>query len=815
MSALHPALVVALAAALAPAFAAASDCRLKYRVNGTPGTLTETLGANQTRTLNRNGLIEALNDGRDDLLLTLENLGTTTTVVAIRDGSGKTLLVPPVLFTGQRLKSVHCRLHATLLDTGDALRRLQNPQQTVQQAAATAKQAAEQARDAALAVYNPIANGQLMQLMLQDLEMMRRKAEEPAPPAAGGVPSTAIDLATKFPELHRAIDASTDLRAGVSAAVADELRNRQTTLVTRLQALDRKYRVGAVATVASGPTLLAQHFPEIDALRRPSCAIEPPPLPHLDVQLRAFQSQLRTLLQQHPAGGPLPPEVRQLMLDVQEPLSSLTSRPWPLAEFHRVGSRFGLSFPHVQNTPTGLPYASAPMPYPSVAPTLAPTPVAAAAGELEDLLARGVPVTMDFLARFTGLAGAAEAARADAQRVASLIAASGADSADLGRALVALAAAVNTHKNSLSADVIALGAAAVAIDRLRDSVRSGSAAMGACVAQLASTIVAAGQTAPQRLAAFSSSGAMQVQVPIPVRQALDAALERTLGLGPRIETLRQRLAPLQASHAAFEAARVQVLASTLPLPKPDLPQRVQALQQAHARWQSDLIAAQQSAQALGQAHTQASSAHAMLVLRLKEQGGALKADADSIPALAFEPAPFNADLTRVQALAPLWQHAVSTLPQRLAALAPVAAPVPTAPPNTNLRQGIDFVTMRLDAMKDCHAKALDLRGDLAQLQRVNAAVAVATDGLLQQLTGVLSSLSGLQPPTPTALAQAPQVLLSAKQATQRVDGIGPVAARAFDVATQQLRSGLQAHKQCFDAHRGQAESRMAQLRSLK
>lgn len=147
MPAVQPALVVALAAALGPALAAASDCKLKFRVNGISGTLTETLSANQTRSLHRNGLIEALNDGRDDLLLTLENGGLTAIVVAIRDANGQTLLVPPTLFTGQRLKSGLCRPHATLLDTGEALQRLKNPAQTAQQAAATAKQAVDLRND--------------------------------------------------------------------------------------------------------------------------------------------------------------------------------------------------------------------------------------------------------------------------------------------------------------------------------------------------------------------------------------------------------------------------------------------------------------------------------------------------------------------------------------------------------------------------------------------------------------------------------------------------------------------------------------------
>lgn len=816
MPALHPSFAFVLAVALAPAPASASECRLKFRVNGVSGTLSESLSANQTRTLNRNGLIEALNDGRDDLVLTLENLNVTSSVVAMRQGNGQTLLVPPMPFTGQRLKSVLCRPHATLLDTGEALARVANPAHTVQQAAAAARQAVEQARDTALALYDPAqAQSQLSQMMqammaMQQMQMQQMQSSQPQPgDLSRGTAAPPVDLAAKFPELRRAIDESADLRAAVSAAAVDELRNRHAALVARLQELDRKYRVGPVATVVSGPALVAQHFPEIEALRRPSCTVEPPPLPHLDVQLRAFQSQLRTLLQQHPAGGPLPQEVRQRMIDVQEPMSSLSSRPWPLPEFHRVGSRFGYSFPHVKDTPTGLPNAPAPVPYPSLGPSLAPPGVAAAVAEVEEQLARGLPLTIEFLSRIVGLGGAAEAARADAQRVASHVAAVGADSADLGRALVALASVVNAHRSQLSAELAALGDAALAIDRLREGVRTGSAAMGACVAQLAANFVAAAQTAPQRLAAFSSSGTMQVQVPIPVRQALDATLERTLGLGPRIALLHQRVVPLPASHAAFDAARIQVLASALPQPRPELAQRVQALQQAHARWQSDLIGAQQAALALAQAHAQAVSAHAMLVQRLDAQAGTMKADVQSLPTIAFEPAPFGADLARVQALGPLWQQAAATLPQRLAALAAPAVPAP----NPALQQGLDFVDTRLAAMRECHLKAVGFRDDLAQPQRVNGAVATATEGLLQQLTDLAATLRGLLTPTAATLARVPQALASAKQALQRVDGVGLAATQAFASATAPLRNGLQTNRQCFESQRAQAETRLAQLRS--
>lgn len=170
----------------------------------------------------------------------------------------------------------------------------------------------------------------------------------------------------------------------------------------------------------------------------------------------------------------------------------------------------------------------------------------------------------------------------------------------------------------------------------------------------------------------------------------------------------------------------------------------------------------------------------------------------------------------MQALGPLWQQAAVTLPQRLAALAAPAMPAPSPA----LQQGLDFVDTRLAAMRECHLKADGFRDDLAQPQRVNGAVATATEGLQQQLTDLAATLKGLLPPSPTKLAQVPQALASARQAMQRVDGIGAAATQAFGSATAPLRNGLQANRQCFgsqraqaEAHRAQAESRLSQLRS--
>jgi hypothetical protein len=54
---------------------AANECRLKYRTSSSPAYATETMDGGTSRTLTRNGVVEALNDGRNDLELTLELSG--------------------------------------------------------------------------------------------------------------------------------------------------------------------------------------------------------------------------------------------------------------------------------------------------------------------------------------------------------------------------------------------------------------------------------------------------------------------------------------------------------------------------------------------------------------------------------------------------------------------------------------------------------------------------------------------------------------------------------------------------------------------
>ena len=109
----HPAWLSCALALAAAGPAPAADCRLKYRLDTSSSLQTESVNAGQTKLLNRNGLIEALNDGGNDSMLMLENLGAQSGV-ALRRSGGQTLLLPPLLFTGQRLLSAQCRNGATV-----------------------------------------------------------------------------------------------------------------------------------------------------------------------------------------------------------------------------------------------------------------------------------------------------------------------------------------------------------------------------------------------------------------------------------------------------------------------------------------------------------------------------------------------------------------------------------------------------------------------------------------------------------------------------------------------------------------------------
>jgi hypothetical protein len=115
----HPAWLAGALALAAAGPAPAADCRLKYRLDTSSSLQTESVNAGQTKSLNRNGLIEGPNDGGNDggndSMLMLENLGAQSSVALLRSDS-QTLPLPPLLFTGQRLLSAQGRNGATVTD---------------------------------------------------------------------------------------------------------------------------------------------------------------------------------------------------------------------------------------------------------------------------------------------------------------------------------------------------------------------------------------------------------------------------------------------------------------------------------------------------------------------------------------------------------------------------------------------------------------------------------------------------------------------------------------------------------------------------
>lgn len=804
------------------AAAAADECRLKFRVNNSASTFTETLNAGASRTLSRNGLIEALNEGRNDLVLTLENMGAQTSVALLRSGTLTLLLPPTTLFTGQKLQAVQCRTYATVLDSQQALSRFANPAQAVAQAAAVAQTQIEQAREQALSVYDPqkaVADMEdllgamtaIQQKMTQAGTVSRTHAPAPAP-----APEPAATLAARFPELAAALEASDNLRAGVPAHVVADARTRSAALLEKLQALDRRYRVGAATPAVAVPTL-AQHFPEVEALRTSACRVEPPPLPHFDVQARAFASDLRTRLAQRgpTSSQPLPADVRLRIGEVQESLSSVLSRPLPLAEFHRVGSRHGFSFPHVADTPTGLPYASVPVPFPSLPPDLGDAAVGKSTAGWEAQL--GSPPSLALMPQMLAQQQmTAEAARADAAKVETHLRGSAADALALGRALAALAATIRQGAAQQQDDLRTLAGIADTIEALRAAVWTGVPAMAACTAQRAARFAAAAQTAPQRLQVFVATLAQApvVNVPIPVRQALDTTLERVAAQGPRHATLAQRVAPLPATLAQLDAARLQVHAAAFPTPRPELPQRAQAYEQARQKLVAELVAAVQAVQTVSQGDAAVASGLAMLVARIQEPGGAIAADAAPLAWTATDLSGFAADQQRAQAVAGLWQQAITTLPTRLAAAA-APPPVSASAPNTAAAQEL-WEQLKRDVADaaQCRGTADAHRAAIAQPARVGTAVGQATSGLQSQLQAVVTTLQGLLPPSPATSSQVPVALQAAREANDRVQGV-PVAGRqAFLDATASARSGMGQAWQCVKSRTQQAKGRIAQLQRL-
>lgn len=299
-----------IGAGLATPAQAANECKLKYKAGNNSSYQFQNINAGATVTLNKQALAEALNDGRNDILISLESTNfsgqTTTSSTTLVKNAGPTLVLPPMLFNGMKLKTAHCKSFATVLDTQQYLSQFGSPTQVVTAATGVAQTAAQLAQTAAVNLFNPNSATQLQQAV-QAAGTEANQFLQQAPQAGQAAIAVAqSNFANHFPELHTAITASMAVSNRIGVAAQQQAQADLQGLQQELLRLDQKYR--ASQTVQSLFTIdLPLEFPEINSLQNQRCSLTAPPLAELVAQTEVMANTLTALLSKYqPAAAALP-----------------------------------------------------------------------------------------------------------------------------------------------------------------------------------------------------------------------------------------------------------------------------------------------------------------------------------------------------------------------------------------------------------------------------------------------------------------------------------------------------------------------------
>jgi hypothetical protein len=238
------------------------------------------------------------NTGRNDLLVRTRNVLTNQIAEYHTVNSGPlTIWFPLPNFTGTALHQVRCLNYSTIHDATDIIAEFGGgPQNLIQQTEAAATQMVMDTKNSLLILADPDTYQNFIVDLDQKRQQLDQKWNELQQLAIEGLDVGEQFIQEYFPELHTAIEASSDVTIDLQDAVLENYRQNLSNFQSKLQEIDQKTGISDEINKRLSVNI-EEYFPEVFALGNAQCAIDPAVYDHTVREMEHFYMLLTNFLQ--------------------------------------------------------------------------------------------------------------------------------------------------------------------------------------------------------------------------------------------------------------------------------------------------------------------------------------------------------------------------------------------------------------------------------------------------------------------------------------------------------------------------------------